>query len=132
MKFQNRTALITGAAGRIGQKTATEFANFGVKLYLSDINAERLNAFSETLRETGAYVYTYIMDVSNPDSINKTANEILADAGHIDILVNNAGSWPRFSALQTRDDLGTDTINLNLHSVFRLSKFFAASMKEQQ
>ena len=132
MKFQNRTALITGAAGRIGQKTAAEFANFGVKLYLSDINAERLNAFAGTLRETGADVYTYIMDVSNPDSINKTANEILADAGHIDILVNNAGSWPRFSALQTSDDLWTDTINLNLHSVFRLSKFFAASMKEQQ
>ena len=38
MTFNNRTAVITGAAGRIGRGTAREFARHGVKLYLADID----------------------------------------------------------------------------------------------
>ncbi len=50
MYFLNRTAVVTGAAGRIGRAVAQAFARYGVKLYLADVNMERLEALAEELR----------------------------------------------------------------------------------
>lgn len=128
MKFEQRTAVITGAAGRIGQAVAREFAKHNVRLYLADINMERLNGFVSLLRSEGADAFGVQMDVSDPENIRKAAAAILADAGKVDILVNNAGVWPAGTVQETDDDKWVNTINLNLHSVFRLSKVFAADM----
>ncbi len=132
MLFNNRSAVITGAAGRIGQAVARQFAGYGVKLFLTDINMEKLDAFAAVLGENGAEVKTYFMDVSSCDSIIEASQRIISDAGRIDILVNNAGLWPKGTALETQDEDWQSTINLNLNSVFRLSKFFGAKMKEQK
>ena len=131
MIFDHRTAVVTGAAGRIGQGTARKFAQYGVKLYLADIDMERLDAFAAELRSTGADVHTVFMDVSDLTSITTAAETILQDAARVDILVNNAGVWPRATALESSDDAWQKTINLNLNSVFRLSKIFGQKMKEQ-
>jgi NAD(P)-dependent dehydrogenase (short-subunit alcohol dehydrogenase family) len=130
MTFNNRTAVITGAAGRIGRGTAREFARHGVKLYLADIDMARLETFAEELRKKGAKVHTIRLDVTDAAAISAAAEKILND-GPVDILVNNAGVWPRASALECSDEDWQKTINLNLHSVFRLSKIFGAKMKEQ-
>ncbi len=37
MLFRNRTAVITGAAGRIGRATSLALGKQGVKLYLADM-----------------------------------------------------------------------------------------------
>ena len=131
MTFNNRTAVITGAAGRIGQGTAREFAKHGVKLCLTDINMERLESFAAELRQSGADVHTVRMDVSDLDSITAAAETIFQKCGRVDILVNNAGVWPRSSALECSDEDWQKILNLNLHSVFRLSKIFGKKMKEQ-
>ena len=41
MRFNNRTAVITGAAGRIGMAAARALGQYKVKLFLADINLER-------------------------------------------------------------------------------------------
>ena len=132
MTFENRSAVITGAAGRIGQAVAKQFAEHGVKLFLTDINMERLDSFAADLRQSGADVTTCFMDVSQLESITEASEEILSAAGRIDILVNNAGCWPKASALDTDDEAWQSIINLNLHSVFRLSKLFGEKMKAQK
>ena len=62
MTFNNRSAVITGAAGRIGSATAREFARQGVKLFLTDINMERLELLNEELKNQ-TEVHTCCMDV---------------------------------------------------------------------
>ena len=131
MIFQSRTAVITGAAGRIGSALARKFAKYGVKLFLTDINMEKLDLLAAELRASGADVQICFMDVSSLDSITSAAEKIISAAGRVDILVNNAGNWPKKSALETSDEEWQSTINLNLHSIFRLSKLFGAKMKEQ-
>ncbi|MBO5723686.1 MAG: SDR family oxidoreductase [Lentisphaeria bacterium] len=133
MNFQNRTAVITGAAGRIGQATAEEFVKHGVRVFLADINMKRLEPFAEKLRAEGAYVSTIFMDVADPGSIRTAAEQILAESGSkVDILVNNAGRWPAGSILQCSDELWTEVINLNLNSVFRVTQAFLGVMTAQQ
>ncbi|MBO5689548.1 MAG: SDR family oxidoreductase, partial [Lentisphaeria bacterium] len=132
MHFLNRTAVVTGAAGRIGRAVAQAFARYGVKLYLADVNMERLEALAEELRRDHPEIHTVFMDVSDLKSMEDAAQTIWEKAGRVDILVNNAGVWPRGSALECCDEDWQRIINLNLHSVFRLSKIFGQRMKEQQ
>ena len=133
MNFQNRTAVITGGAGRIGQATAEALAKQNVRLFLTDINMELLNSFAGKLRETGAEVHTLFMDVASKDSIRDAAEQILAEAdGKVDILVNNAGVWPAANILDCTDELWERILNLNLNSVFRVTKAFLPSMVKNQ
>lgn len=132
MTFDNRTVVITGAAGRIGRDTAAEFAKYNVKLYLTDIDMEGLEKAAAELREKGAEVKTQFMNVTDLESITTAAETILNDCGNVDILVNNAGAWPKGSALECSDEDWQKVINLNLTSVFRCSKIFGKAMKTQK
>lgn len=131
LTFNSRTAVITGAAGRIGRETAREFARHGVTLYLLDINMEKLDAVAMELRQIHKNIYTFKLDVTDPAAIAEVSEKILQQAGQVDILINNAGVWPRATALECSDEGWLSTINLNLHSVFRLSKIFGQHMKDK-
>ena len=111
MTFNDRTAVITGAAGKIGRKTALEFSRYGVKLYLTDIDMERLNALVEELRKVNPEVYAVEMDVSSLESIEKASQTIFQQAGKVDILINNAGAWPRGTALESSDEPISGSVN---------------------
>ena len=50
----------------------------------------------------------------------------------MDILVNNAGAWPRGSALECSYETWQHVLNMNLNSVFQLSKFFGQKMKDEK
>lgn len=129
MKFEERTAFITGAAGRIGRATACEFGKYGVKLYLADINMTKLEEVCADLKAKGVEAHAVQLDVTDPQQITETARNILAEAGKVDILVNNAGLWPKGSILDTTDSCWQQTIELNLTSVFRVSQAFLPSMR---
>ncbi len=130
MKFERRTAFITGAAGRIGRALAREFGKYGVKLYLADINRTGLEELCKGLNEEGIEAHTVLLDVKDPVQIAACARSVLAEAGRVDILVNNAGKWPRGSILDTPDAMWQEVIELNLTSVFRISQAFLPAMRK--
>ncbi|MBO4303237.1 MAG: SDR family oxidoreductase [Lentisphaeria bacterium] len=130
MKFENRTAFITGAAGRIGRATARELGRYGVKLFLADIQLAALEEFCNTLQQEGVEAHPILLDVTDPEKIRETCNSVLAKAGKVDILVNNAGKWPQGSILDTSDEKWQEVLELNLTSVFRVTKAFLPSMRE--
>ena len=132
MHFLNRTAVVTGAAGRIGRAVAQAFARYGVKLYLADVNMERLEALAEALRRDHPEIHTVFMDVSDLKSMEDAAQTIWEKAGRVDILVNNAGVWPAANILDCTDELWERILNLNLNSVFRVTKAFLPSMVKNQ
>lgn len=131
MKFENRTAFITGAAGRIGRATARELGKAGVKLYLADINPEGLNAFCAELNREGFDATPVIFDVMNPKQIEAAAERVISETGGADILVNNAGRWPAGSIFDTSDEMWLNVIELNLTSVFRVSRAFIPAMRKR-
>ena len=130
MKFENRTAFITGAAGRIGRALAREFGQYGVKLYLADIDLARTEALCSELAAEGIEAHPVRLDVRDLRQIAEAAERVLAEAGHVDILVNNAGKWPPGSILETSDARWQEVIELNLSSVFRVSQAFLPAMRK--
>ncbi|MBI5545890.1 MAG: SDR family oxidoreductase [Deltaproteobacteria bacterium] len=91
MAAKARTALITGAAGGIGACTAEEFARGGYTLILSDYDASALARATGKLREAGALVHPFVVDVTEKGQVDAMAEEILERFGCLDVLVNNAG-----------------------------------------
>ena len=131
MKFENRTAFITGAAGRIGRALAEEFGKYGVKLYLADINLSGLETLCADLKKKGIEAHPIQLNVMDREQIIETAQKVLSEAGKVDILVNNAGKWPKGSILDTSDAQWQEIIDLNLTSVFRVSQAFLPSMRKK-
>ena len=130
MKFERRTAFITGAAGRIGRALADEFGRNGVKLYLADIDLPGLENLCTGLKEKGFEAHPVRLDVTDPEEIAEVAQRVLAEAGRVDILVNNAGKWPKGSILDTGDAQWREVIELNLTGVFRVSRAFLPAMRK--
>lgn len=130
MKFEKRTAFITGAAGRIGRALARELGSYGVKLYLADVDLTGAEKLCAELKNENVEAHPVLLNVMDPAQIASCAQSVLAEAGRVDILVNNAGKWPHGSILDTTDAQWQETIELNLTSVFRVSQAFLPSMRK--
>lgn len=86
-----KTVLITGGAGGIGLAAAKQFAKDGWTILLSDRDPSGLDAAAKALRDAGAGVETWVVDVTDPAAVAAYAAEILDRHGHLDVLINNAG-----------------------------------------
>jgi NAD(P)-dependent dehydrogenase (short-subunit alcohol dehydrogenase family) len=90
--LQHHTALITGAAKRIGKALALALAASGADVAItyreSQADAERTVA---ELRHHGVRAGGYPCDLRSPESIRHTVNAVASDFGRLDLLVNNAG-----------------------------------------
>ena len=93
MIFNNRCALITGAAAGIGLATARTLAAHGVRLVLTDVNSDGLDKAVAELRESGADAVSYVLDVSSDEDVDRLAAGLEENDIKIDILINNAGIW---------------------------------------
>ena len=91
MGVEGRIAVITGSAQGIGFAIAHLFAERGAKVFLTDVNEEKVKASAASLREEGFEAEGCVMDVSKPASIMEGFEKIKEVYGGIDILVNNAG-----------------------------------------
>lgn len=82
-----KVALVTGAGRGIGQAIADLLAANQAQVVYSDIDFD--SARSAAARSPGATALH--LDVSNPDHVRRSVDEILRGRGRLDILVNNAG-----------------------------------------
>lgn len=93
MIFNNRCALITGAAAGIGLATARNLAAHGVRLVLTDVNSDGLDKAVAELRESGADAVGFVIDVGSDEDVDRLAAGLEENDIKIDILINNAGIW---------------------------------------
>lgn len=89
--WYDRVAVVTGAAGGVGNALAEELAIRGCRLALVDVNAEGLREVAKRLEGYGCDVSIHTADVSNASVMAVLPREIHTRHGHIHILVNNAG-----------------------------------------
>ncbi|MCT1526414.1 3-oxoacyl-[acyl-carrier-protein] reductase [Sphingobacterium hotanense] len=118
-----KTALVTGASKGIGRKIAEVFAQHGANVaftYLSSV--EKGQALEQELQASGTQVKGYRSDASKFDEAEKLINDIVADFGGLDIVVNNAGITKDGLLLRMTEENWDDVININLKSVFNVSK----------
>jgi 3-oxoacyl-[acyl-carrier protein] reductase len=132
MRFEGKTALITGGGRGIGATTALMMLAEGGAVGVVDLNQDHLNKVTEAARARGYKLKTFLADVSKTDQVRSTVDAFVKEFGRIDILVNNAGmTIPRPFMEKTAEDW-IRTLEVNLIGVFLCAQAAAKYMLVQK
>lgn len=83
-------AVITGAASGIGRALAERLSQESMSLAIADVDAAGLAGTAHRLVASQS-VSTHVVDVADPNRVEKFAQEVLRDHGRATLLINNAG-----------------------------------------
>ena len=131
--LENKTAIISGATRGIGRGIALEFAKQGAHVaftYSSSVDAA--NDLEKELSSLGIKAKGYQSNAADFDSAQVLAKEVLTEFGSIDILINNAGITKDNLLMRISEDDFDKVIEVNLKSVFNLTKAVIRPMMKQR
>ncbi len=121
--LSGKTALVTGATGGIGGSIARALHRQGATVALSGTRRDALDRLAGEMQER---VHVLPCDLSDKDQVEALVPKAEETMQKLDILVANAGVTRDNLFVQLRDEDWDTVININLTSVFRLSR---AAMK---
>ena len=91
MSFENKVALVTGAASGMGLVTARAFAEAGAAVALSDVDENAVRSAAEELVATGHKAIGVRCNVADEAEVAAMVEQTVSTFGRLDAAFNNAG-----------------------------------------
>ncbi|MCQ2401457.1 MAG: SDR family oxidoreductase [Lachnospiraceae bacterium] len=130
--FQDKYAVVTGAAKGIGRAIAERFVKEGVKgLAILDYDEELAKKTSAELDESGSVVVALKCNVADYDEVQRVFAELNEKWGRIDILVNNAGITKDKMFHKMSYDQMHDVMNVNFFGVYNCCAAVINGMRDR-
>ena len=130
--YKGKVVAITGASSGLGKQMAEGFAQVGANLVLLARRIDRLEASAaEWSAKYGVEVLPIKCDVTDEASIDAALSAIDSKFGKVEVIINNAGG-EKGTGTPLVDYKREDwdfTLNLDLTSVFTMTKKFAKYME---
>jgi len=131
--LENKNAIITGATRGIGKGIALEFAKQGCNIaftYNSSVDAAK--SLEKELSDLGVTAKGYQSNAADFDAAQELVKTVAKEFESIDILVNNAGITKDNLLMRISEDDFDKVIQVNLKSVFNLTKAVIRPMMKQR
>lgn len=128
---KGRVAVITGAASGIGRGLAEYAAGLGMRLVLSDVDGQRLQALCADLQAQGAEAVACVTDVGDPAQVEHLRDVAVERFGGVDLLFNNAGVMQTGTCWEISHEQWQRMLSVNLQGVINGIRSFVPLLLEQ-
>jgi len=128
-RFQGMTAVVTGGASGIGFAVSRRFLSEGGRVMLWDVDQGRLDAAKA---ELGGRSFARRVDVTDPDDVERAADEARTAMGRVDALVCSAGvAGTNALLIEYPVAEWKRVFDVNVNGLFYCNRFVARLMKAQ-
>ena len=133
MTIPLRTALITGAAHRIGRAIATDLAAHGFDVVIhANRSADAAGALARSLAaEHGVRTGVVLADLADSSAVDRVIPAACDAVGPLGVLVNNASLFSADDVTDLASDLWRQHMAINAEAPARLTAAFAAAAPEE-
>ena len=127
-RLEGQVAIVTGGARGIGKGICEVFCREGATVALWDVldGTETVNEITQN----GGNIFFQKVDVTDQSSVDSAIEEIIKQHGKIEILINNAGIIMDRSFLKMSEEEWDSVINVNLKSLYVVTRSIIPNMKE--
>ncbi|MGD9508101.1 MAG: SDR family NAD(P)-dependent oxidoreductase [Geminicoccaceae bacterium] len=128
MRFQGKTAIVTGGAQGIGLACARAFAAEGAAVMIADLAVEAGEAAARVIGEAGGKARFYRTDVGDAREAGALIDATLEWSCRLDVLVNNAGIIKSAEFLELSEAEFDAVLRVNLKGPFLVGQAAARVM----
>ena len=132
MRLRDRVAIVTGAAGGIGQAIALAFAAEGATVMAADINEIGAAETLKEIREANGTGSSCRVDVTDVDNVRQMVADTVSAHKKVDIIANVAGTGFRHSFLDAEAEDFERVMRVNLIGSFNCAQAAAREMVKQK
>jgi len=128
-----QTALITGAAKRLGKAVAFHLAEQGwsIAIHYHSSEGEAQSLKDELSAKFPDQIFElFRANMENATEVEELIPSVIAKMQKIDLLINNASVFESSTLQNTSTDLFNRQMNVNLRAPFILSKIFSSLFKK--
>lgn len=130
-ELNGKTALVTGAAKRIGRAIAVGLASHGSNIILHyDKSEDEAKRLEDEIAKLGVKSWLIRADLSDPESCKRVIDQAFEASGTIDILVNNASVFSANEIDKVEPGNVENDLLTNVWAPFLLTKYFSRKTKK--
>ncbi|WP_255149860.1 SDR family NAD(P)-dependent oxidoreductase [Halorarius halobius] len=135
--LDDKTAVVTGGAGRIGSEDCRVLAREGAEVVVLDVEEEQAQNVADEINddddEYAGQAHAIECDLTDRDDVGSTVDALEEETGGIDVLVNNAGMVDARDRVENfDDDIWDRDVAVNLTGAYNITREVFPRMKERE
>ena len=130
--LKNKTAIVTGAAGGIGEALCKKLASYGMNLVLTGRKVETLHVLAEEMRALGVQVCECVGDLAELAFVDAVLAAAREKFGGVDVIINNAGLSHNCTVDEMTPDVFDSIMQVNVRAPYFMCQRALDDLKKSE
>lgn len=131
LRFDGKTAIVTGGASGIGAAVVDDLAKSGATVIVADLKKAEAEAKASEVEKAGGKAFAFGVDVGKAEEVKAMVEFAVEKTGRLDHLVNNAGFGGESAPVgEATIEKWHGLMDVNLHGVFYGMRYAIPEMEK--